>query len=242
MPADNGRMPAPSRPGAPQGASRAPSRPRRPDDPATRVTRPAHTRPAVAPARPASGPSSGSSTGPGRKAPTNAPVIEPAPVKGSWAAVLSWKSLVLAAVVGLSIALVLPSFRAYLDQRAELAELRAQRDQAQAEVEDLTAQVARWDDPAYIVAQARERLAYVFPGETPYRVVDPELVTSPAPGSAAAMREPDAEEQIAWFDAMWASVKEVGEGPSMTAVPEPEAPAPQPSADGEQLTSVDFGG
>ena len=91
---------------------------------------------------------------------------------------MSWKSLVFAGVVALAIALVLPSIRVYLGQQEELAQLRAERDDAQAEVDDLTAQIARWNDPAYVVAQARERLAYVLPGETPFRVIDPEFVTA----------------------------------------------------------------
>lgn len=165
------------------------------------------------------------------------PVVEAAPLRGSFAALLSWRTLVLAGVVGLAITLVLPSIRVYSQQQAELHALQAERDDAQGEVDNLTAQIARWDDPAFVVAQARERLAYVFPGETPFRVVDPEYVTAaPANPDASA----DQAAQGPWFTALWNSVTEVGDA----TVPPPPAPAsPDPTdADGDPLTTVDFGG
>lgn len=42
----------------------------------------------------------------------------------------------------------------------------------QSRVDELETELARWDDPAYVKAQARERLGWVMPGETGYRVVD----------------------------------------------------------------------
>ncbi|MDU0968858.1 MAG: septum formation initiator family protein [Actinomycetaceae bacterium] len=55
------------------------------------------------------------------------------------------------------------------DNRQATAQLAAARD----ERADLNDQLARWSDPAYISAQARDRLGYVKPGETRYEVVDP---------------------------------------------------------------------
>ncbi|MCB2411896.1 hypothetical protein LGT39_03415, partial [Demequina sp. TTPB684] len=62
--------------------------------------------------------------------PTVKQAIQAAPVRGSLAAVLSWRTLVLAGVLGLAFALVWPSVRVYLDQRAEIADLAAERDAA----------------------------------------------------------------------------------------------------------------
>ena len=151
---------------------------------------------------------------------------------------MSWKGLVLAGVVALAIALVLPSIRVYLAQQDELAQLRAERDAAQGEVDDLNAQIARWNDPAYVVAQARERLAYVLPGETPFRVVDPEFVTASAEGSAAAMSAPGAFETTPWYDDMWGSIVAVGEGPQAVT----PAVEDLPITEHVPLTAVDFGG
>lgn len=151
---------------------------------------------------------------------------------------MSWRALVLGCIIALAAALVLPSFRVYLDQQRELADLRAERDAAKAEVDDLTAEIARWDDPAFIIAQARERLAYVFPGETPYRVVDPEFVTASAPDSAAGIAHSDPNEGLPWYDSLWGSVLAVGDPP----LPDATTPAQSPTTESEQLTPVDFGG
>lgn len=154
------------------------------------------------------------------------PAIAPAPVRGSWATVLSWRALVLAGVLGLAFALVWPSVRVYNEQRASNAALVAERDAARAEVDDLGAQLARWQDPAFVVAQARERLAYVYPGETPYRVVDPEVARPAAVGSVDEAANGDAKDGEPWFGRMWASVVVAGAEPQAQA----PVPAPQPGA------------
>jgi cell division protein FtsB len=158
------------------------------------------------------------------------------------AAVLSWRTLVLAGVLGLAFALVWPSIRVYNEQRASNSALVAQRDAAKAQVDDLNAQLARWKDPAFVVAQARERLAYVYPGETPYRVVDPQVARPAAAGSVDAAAKGDVTVGEPWFDRMWSSVKSAG------AEPETKAPAPGPvspvSPTNQQapLPNVELGG
>jgi len=127
---------------------------------------------------------------------------------------LTWRTAVLVGVLALAFAVVAPSVRAYLDQQAMLEGLRADAAVAQAEVDDLSAEVARWDDPAFLVAQARERLAYVFPGETPFRVIDPETVTGPAEGSPAAERDPETLVGATWYDRLWETVVAAGEEPA----------------------------
>src|SRR5660398_173200 len=51
------------------------------------------------------------------------PAIQAAPARGSFAAVLSWRTLVLAGVLGLAFALVWPSVRVYLGQRGQINDL-----------------------------------------------------------------------------------------------------------------------
>jgi len=145
-------------------------------------------------------------------------------VRGSWATLLSWRTLVLAGVLGLAFALVWPSVRVYNEQQVSNSALVAERDAAQAQVDDLDAQLARWQDPAFVVAQARERLAYVYPGETPYRVVDPDVARPAAAGSVDEAANGDATDGEPWFGRMWASVEAAG------AEPQAQAPAPQPGA------------
>lgn len=124
---------------------------------------------------------------------------------------MTWRVALLLVVITLAVAVALPSIRAYVNQQETLSELRAEAQAGREEVDDLTAEVARWEDPAYLVAQARERLTFVFPGETPYRVVDAEVVAGPAEGSPAAERAPAAVAGAPWYDRLWGSVLEAGE-------------------------------
>lgn len=142
---------------------------------------------------------------------------------------MTWRVALLLVVIALAIAVALPSVRAYLNQQETLGELRAEAQAGREEVEDLTAEVARWEDPAYLIAQARERLTFVFPGETPYRVVDAEVVDGPAAGSPAAEREPAALAGAPWYDRLWGSVLEAGENTASTPATEQAPTAPETS-------------
>ena len=76
---------------------------------------------------------------------------------------------VVLAVLGLSVAYPL---RQYLVQRAEINRLSRQVHEQQRRVVELQAERQRWDDPAYIKAQARERLHFCMPGQTCYVTID----------------------------------------------------------------------
>lgn len=88
---------------------------------------------------------------------------------------LSLLLLVVAALVVLA-----PSLKTLVEQRQQIAELQTELDQAKNAVKDLTGQVDRWKDPAYIASQARNRLYYVFPGDISYLVIgEPTTSTTP---------------------------------------------------------------
>ncbi|GEK80053.1 hypothetical protein ABA31_14040 [Agrococcus baldri] len=65
-----------------------------------------------------------------------------------------------------------PTVGLLLEQRRDIAALEAQVAEQHANVESLEAEAARWDDPAYIEAQARDRLFFVYPGETSFVLLD----------------------------------------------------------------------
>ena len=64
------------------------------------------------------------------------------------------------------------SMRAYLQQRSHINDLRAQIDSSERDIKALEREKRRWDDPAYVETQARERFGWVLPGETSYQVID----------------------------------------------------------------------
>ncbi|POX50529.1 acyl-phosphate glycerol 3-phosphate acyltransferase [Streptomyces sp. Ru71] len=99
---------------------------------------------------------------------------------------LTGRAALLALVVcSLIVALAYP-MRQYVSQRADIAELQRQKQQAQQRVEQLRDLKARWQDDAYAEQQIRQRLHYVMPGETGYVVIDPDAARQAhtEPGSA----------------------------------------------------------
>lgn len=101
-------------------------------------------------------------------------------------------------VVTLAFALAVP-VRAWFAQRAEIAELRAGVESARERVAALEDQKARWEDPAFVAAQARERLHFVLPGEVGFVALGLDSVTGPSAAEAAASRP--------WYDSLWRSVQ-----------------------------------
>ncbi len=64
------------------------------------------------------------------------------------------------------------SMRAYLQQRSQINELQAQIVREEASIAAAQQEKRRWQDPAFIEQQARERFGWVLPGETAYQVLD----------------------------------------------------------------------
>lgn len=111
-------------------------------------------------------------------------------------------------MLALVVAVLLVSYayplRAWYEQHRERAELEAEAARLQESVDDLEAELRRWDDPAYVTAQARERLNFVLPGEQGYVVVpDPEA--SADPDAIGPEGLPPAG-QGTWYERLWGSM------------------------------------
>jgi cell division protein FtsB len=78
---------------------------------------------------------------------------------------------VLILIVGALVVLA-PSLRILVEQQQELAALEQRVAEQEALVEGLAIDLDRWQDPAFIEAQARDRLLYVYPGDISYLVID----------------------------------------------------------------------
>ncbi|MCX5265421.1 MULTISPECIES: septum formation initiator family protein [unclassified Streptomyces] len=97
----------------------------------------------------------------------------------------------------LIVALAYP-MRQYVSQRAEIADLEREKQQAGERVEQLRDLKARWQDDAYAEQQIRLRLHYVLPGETGYIVVDPDVARQSRADLGAADRP--------WYSNVWDGV------------------------------------
>lgn len=89
---------------------------------------------------------------------------------------LSGFMVIMLSLVVLGAWVLVPTLGTYLDQRQRIAALEHSVQVTQKQIDALTAERERWNDPAYITAQARERLFYVKPGEVVYLInndIDP---------------------------------------------------------------------
>lgn len=86
-------------------------------------------------------------------------------------------SLVMLGVLILAVAVLAPSFKQYLTQQQQISDLRTTIAQQHAAIRGARKDIARWQDPAYIRAQARDRLFYVMPGEKQLLVINDATVT-----------------------------------------------------------------
>ncbi|MEU1289348.1 septum formation initiator family protein [Kitasatospora sp. NPDC005856] len=96
------------------------------------------------------------------------------------------RATVLVLVLCSLVAILAYPTRQFISQRAEISAQRAKADHARQQVEQLRREKARWQDPEYVKAQARARLHYAVPGETPYIAVDPAARASAQTSSSAA--------------------------------------------------------
>lgn len=90
--------------------------------------------------------------------------------------------------------------RTYLSQREELAMRQQQQAELSRQVQALAQRKEQLSDPARIEAEARRRLGYVRPGETPYVVHPPENREPASPAPA-----PKSEEKP-WYQELWSSL------------------------------------
>lgn len=119
------------------------------------------------------------------------------------------RAVILAVVIGtLILALAVP-VRSWLAQRAQIASLRADVEATEARVSELELQKQRWEDPAFVAAEARKRLHFVLPGEIGYVTLGSEQEVTADDGDAAATES--------WYSALWDAVQKADAGPEATA-------------------------
>jgi hypothetical protein len=102
------------------------------------------------------------------------------------------------------------SLRAWLDQRSELALLQSQISERQEAIASMQAELRRWQDPAYLETQARERFGWVMPGESGYRVVGLNGQPLGAGDGLSGDTQSVATTKPDWWSTVWGSVVAAG--------------------------------
>ena len=128
------------------------------------------------------------------------------------------RAAILAAVVCVLTLTIAGPVRTYFAQRAELTAIEASNAQLELQKAQLEAKKTRINDPAYIEAQARDRLGMVMPGETPYQI---QLPNSPAPASEEPGASAPQSSSDPWYTTLWHTIADTPHN-----VPPPPAPPP----------------
>lgn len=85
---------------------------------------------------------------------------------------VSWLFLTIVALAIIGAFTLSPSISLLIEQNARIDQLQGDLDDVNADIDQLEQEVANWSDPAYVQAQARDRLYYVMPGEQAFTVID----------------------------------------------------------------------
>ena len=160
-----------------------------------------------------------------RRTRSTAPVALPsdAPAATPWFRSLQISGFTVAVFVLIVAALVIlaPSLRLLVEQQQEIAALEQRVIDQQAVVDELQTEIDRWQDPAYIEAQARDRLLYVYPGDISYLVIDDGLTSESGDGTLVS--DEIQSTRIDWTRALLSSIVTAG----LTDLPADQLPAPE---------------
>jgi cell division protein FtsB len=137
------------------------------------------------------------------------------------------RAAVLAAVICVLTLTIAGPVRTYFAQRTEMAQLNATEAALRRQIADLEQKKVKLGDPAYIAAQARERLGFVKPGDIPFQVqLPPGAPGSPQPGGDTAKPA----NNNPWYTSLWHTIADAPHLPPAPPAPAPADPAPPPAA------------
>lgn len=131
---------------------------------------------------------------------------------------LSAFSVIMLSLVVLGAWVLVPTLGTFIDQRQKIAALEASVQVSEDEIDDLIAERERWNDPAYITTQARERLYYVKPGEVVY-LIDNDLDPSALPREQEPVSDTLEEKPADWMPQLLRTVVSAGLSDTAAVIP-----------------------
>ncbi len=136
------------------------------------------------------------------------------------------RAAILAVVVCVLTLTIAGPVHTYFAQRTEMTQLSATEAALRRQIGELEQRKGQLADPAYIAAQARERLGFVKPGDIPFQVqLPPGAVVTPQPGAEVggpAKNEP-------WYTSLWHTIADAPHlPPAAGPPPEQQPPGPLP--------------
>lgn len=122
---------------------------------------------------------------------------------------LSAFSVIMLSLVVLGAWVLVPTLGTFIDQRQKIAALEASVQVSETEIIALQKERDRWQDPAYITTQARERLYYVKPGEVVY-LIDNDLDAADLPREQDPVSDTLEEKQSDWMPQLLRTLTSAG--------------------------------
>ncbi|KFI47270.1 FtsB family cell division protein [Bifidobacterium biavatii] len=111
-------------------------------------------------------------------------------------------------IVALGSIQLLSTLYTYAIDLSELNGLKRQEAALIAKKQELENSIARWNDDAYVAAQARERLGFVFPGEQAVTVLHPEAVTGKTQSDSDTSSHTDSDKKtLPWYSELAYSIE-----------------------------------
>ena len=133
------------------------------------------------------------------------------------------RAAVLAAVICVLTLTIAGPVRTYFAQRTEMNQLTASEAALRRQIADLEQRKAKLGDPAYIAAQARERLGFVKPGDIPFQVQLPPTAATPSEPGGQPAKPANTDP---WYTSLWHTIADAPHLPPAA----PEVPAAGPTA------------
>lgn len=152
----------------------------------------------------------------------------------------SGRLLVLGLTLGVFTVLLAPNVHTFLQQRAEISQLQAEIAIQETQLGLHETELARWDDPAYIKRQARDRVSMLMPGETGYWVYgangvdgldNPAEEAKAVAGLATSAKNATEIAASHWVDNLWGAVQKSAQVQAPAAAPVAPSAEPAPGAE-----------
>jgi len=129
------------------------------------------------------------------------------------------RSVILLSVIVLLVASYTSALHTWWAQRQEVQETKAELIMRREAIRNLENTKRRFDDPAFIERQARERFGWVMPGEVGYRVIG---IDGTIQGEIPAPSTLPEEKKVRWYDVLWGSVEGAGRDPKDARLEDPD--------------------
>ena len=123
----------------------------------------------------------------------------------------SGRAVALLAVLFIAALIMAQPLQLLLEQQADITHAQQQLKQETERQEELETELKRWNDPAFVQQQARERFNMVMPGERKYLVLDDEQEEDKLAETEPGIAPLDEDVEKGWADRLWGSVLSSGQ-------------------------------